>query len=51
MITELGEKTFPGELMAHAGNRGQEGKELGREPGRPRGRSEGLREPQGRARG
>ena len=51
MITELGEKTFPGELMAHAGHRGQEGKELGREPGRPRGRSEGLREPQGRARG
>lgn len=41
MITELGEKMFRGELMARAGQRGQEGKEAGREQGRPRGRSEG----------
>lgn len=33
MITELSEKTFWGELMARAGQRGQEGKEVGREKG------------------
>lgn len=45
MITELSEKTFCGELTARAGQRGQEGKEVGREPGKPRGQTEGLRRP------
>ena len=45
MITELSEKTFWRELMASAGQRGQEGKEVGREPGKPRGQTEGLRRP------